>query len=112
MLKDSAIQGAGHHVRAKTQTPIIGVLTQPLPTAGQGHDSMWENQFENYKTQEFNAYDADKLADTDVEKTPADIFPRKQFVENTHVKFLESAGARVIPIDYTKGEEEVQRLLK
>jgi hypothetical protein len=42
-LKDKPINGAGHHVRAKTNTPIIGILTQPVLSSVLGHSLMWEN---------------------------------------------------------------------
>ena len=32
---------------------------------------------------------------------------KSMFIETTHVKFLESAGARVVPIDYTDSEEAI-----
>ena len=32
-------------------------------------------------------------------------------IESTHVKYLESAGARVVPIDWTASEESINRLL-
>ena len=31
VMAASPMLGAGHHVRAKTNTPIIGILTQPIP---------------------------------------------------------------------------------
>lgn len=70
---------------------------------------MWENQFENYKEQQYKSY----LADEDIkeDKNRDDIFPLKQFIEATHVKFLESAGARVIPIDYTLDEDKIKEIL-
>ena len=111
VLKDKEIQGAGHHVRAKTNTPIIGIMTQPVPTSAQGHHSMWENQFDNYKDQEFKNYLDDTTIDKDEARVRDDIFPQKQFIENTHVKFLESAGARIVPIDYTLSEDALQKVL-
>lgn len=108
-MKDKPIQGAGHHVRAKTNTPIIGILTQPLPTSAQGHHSMWENQYENYKEQQYKSYlDDESIKDS---KSRDDIFPMKQFIEATHIKYLEAAGARVIPIDYTLEEPKMNELL-
>jgi hypothetical protein len=29
------------------------------------------------------------------------------FIEQSHVKFLEAAGARVVPVDYTNTEEQL-----
>jgi len=34
------------------------------------------------------------------------------YIETTHVKFLESAGARVVPIDYTKSEDHIRNQLE
>jgi hypothetical protein len=31
VMSGKPIVGAGHHVRAKTNIPIIGILTQPIP---------------------------------------------------------------------------------
>jgi hypothetical protein len=42
VLKDSPITGAGHHVRAKTDTPIIGILTQPIPSTVHGDSIIWD----------------------------------------------------------------------
>lgn len=39
-----------------------------------------------------------------------DIFPVGHFIESSHVKFLEAAGARVIPIDYERPYEELKKL--
>jgi hypothetical protein len=41
----------------------------------------------------------------------SDPFPKKQFIETSHVKFLESAGARVVPIDFTLDPEQLKTLL-
>ena len=35
----------------------------------------------------------------------------KHFIESSHIKYLESAGARVIPIDFNMKEDEMNRLL-
>lgn len=32
-------------------------------------------------------------------------------IEGTHVKYLESAGARVVPIDWTQTQEHIEDLL-
>ena len=34
------------------------------------------------------------------------------FIESSHVKFLESAGARVVPIDYTQDMETIKSELE
>lgn len=36
--------GAGHHVRAKTNTPIIGMLMQPIPDSEQ-----WQAEFKRVR---------------------------------------------------------------
>ena len=64
---EPVLKNSGHHVRAKTNQPIIGVLTQPLP-------SEWNNDLE---------------------------LTYKSFFESSHADFLQAAGARVVPIDYT-----------
>jgi len=28
------------------------------------------------------------------------LFDKKSYIENSHVKYLEAAGARVVPVDY------------
>lgn len=32
VMRNSPMVGAGHHVRAKSNVPIIGILTQPIPS--------------------------------------------------------------------------------
>jgi len=51
------------------------------------------------------------LRENDPEFQQDDVFPRGQFIDNTHVKFLESSGARVVPVDWKLGEEKLNRLL-
>lgn len=41
----------------------------------------------------------------------SDVFPLKHFIENSHIKFLESAGARVVPIDHTMNDEDLEKML-
>ena len=48
-MADSPMIGAGHHVRAKTNTPIIGVMLQPIPESKNGDSPLWEQEFENAK---------------------------------------------------------------
>ena len=58
-----------HADRVITNTPIIGVITQPYHTISsnvQGQDGIGVDSF----------------------------------IPTSHVKFLESAGARVVPVDY------------
>jgi len=40
------MQNAGHHVRAKTDSPIIGILTQPIPSVEHGDSQLWQNEFD------------------------------------------------------------------
>lgn len=69
---------AGHHVRAKTNQPIFGVLTQPLP-------SEWNDD-------------------------PNMTFT--SFFESSHADFLQAAGARVVPIDYTLNQRSLKDALE
>ena len=39
-------------------------------------------------------------------------FDATQYIATSHVKFLEAAGARVVPIDYTLPEAELRILLQ
>lgn len=56
---------------------------------------MWETQFNKIKQKEHQKLlEDDPLFDYD------EVFPRGEFIENTHIKFLQSAGARVVPIDF------------
>ena len=48
-MASSPIVGAGHHVRAKTEIPIIGILTQPIPD-----EDLWKNEFKRVKNFAFN----------------------------------------------------------
>ncbi len=48
-MADSPMIGAGHHVRAKTNTPIIGVMLQPIPESKNGDSPIWEQEFERHK---------------------------------------------------------------
>ena len=41
-----------------------------------------------------------------------DPFPGKQFIEASVVKFLESAGARVVPVDFNQDEEKLKNQLR
>ena len=65
-MASSPMVGAGHHVRAETNVPIIGILTQPVPT---GND-VWSTEFDKIQKEQGN------------EK------PFKTFIESSHVKFL------------------------
>ena len=49
VLKDLPIVGAGHHVRAKTNVPVIGILTQPIPSTQNGDSHRWMDEFERIK---------------------------------------------------------------
>jgi len=48
-MADSPMNGAGHHVRAKTNTPIIGIMMQPIPSVDHGDSEVWENEFLRHK---------------------------------------------------------------
>ena len=39
------------------------------------------------------------------------MYPKKSYVEASHVKFLESAGARVVPIDWNLPIKKLQEIL-
>lgn len=66
------LRQAGHHVLAKTNSPIIGILTQPMPKE-------WYNdhQLKRSSGGYFNSY-----------------------FESSHAEFLLAGGARAIAIDY------------
>lgn len=40
------------------------------------------------------------------------VFAKHMFIEASHVQFLESAGARVVPIDFTMKGEQLNRVLR
>ena len=45
-MRHSPMVGAGHHARENTQTPIIGVLTQPLPNVNDtASNRLWNSEF-------------------------------------------------------------------
>lgn len=70
-------------------------MTQPIPSTVHGDSLMWETQFNKIKQKEHQKLlEDDPLFDYD------EVFPRGEFIENTHIKFLQSAGARVVPIDF------------
>jgi len=88
--------GAGHHVRQKTEHPIIGILTQPV------HPGLWTEAFETVQALEYEKRPKDD---------DAEIFERKQYIDASHVKFLEAAGARVVPVDFTLDKNELPEVL-
>lgn len=98
--------GAGHHVRAKTNTPVIGILLQPIPSEDFDDSALWKQEFDRVKQTVF-----DRMKKDNVNLEIEDVFPSNQFIEATHVKYLEQAGARVVPIDYTLPEEAVNKQL-
>jgi gamma-glutamyl hydrolase len=53
-----------------------------------------------------------KLQEEDDSFELHEVYPNVQFIELSHVKFLEAAGARVIPIDYTRDIHELKYLLE
>ena len=70
---------ATHADRAITNSPIIGVLTQPF---------------------------------TALPKTADTTETAKSFIPNSHVKFLESAGARIVPVEYTLSQSKLHEMLE
>ena len=40
------------------------------------------------------------------------MYERKQYIDASHVKFLEAAGARVVPVDFTLGKQELKDALE
>lgn len=49
------MEGAGHHVRAKTNTPIIGILTQPIPRVENDDSAKWMSEFQRIQKAEFES---------------------------------------------------------
>lgn len=39
------------------------------------------------------------------------MFPEEKFIEETHVQFLESSGARVVPVDYELNHGDLKAVL-
>ena len=83
------------------------MLTQPVHSSFDDETSLWVTEFERIQQ---------KLRE---EKTAAegwddgeDPLPMKQYVEASHVKMLEAAGARPVPVDFTLEEEELEALLE
>lgn len=70
---------AGHHIRSKTNYPIFGIFTQPLPYAWLDDEKINNNGW-------------------------------RSFVETSHVDWLQAGGARVVPVDYMKSDEELFEL--
>lgn len=68
---------------------------------------MWETQFNKVKENEHK-----KLVEDDAFFDIEEVFPRNQFIENTHIKFLQSAGARVVPVDWQLDDERTNALLE
>jgi hypothetical protein len=68
------IKQTGHHVRAETNQPIFGILTQPIPEQWKHENPMFEQ----------NGY--------------------KSYFEATHAEYLQAAGARTVHIDYTTSQ--------
>jgi hypothetical protein len=107
IFANSPMLGAGHHVRAETNTPIIGILMQPIPEPKDGNSERWQKEFERLQFQSHQeALKAQPHTKLD------QIFPKKMYVESSHVKYLEAAGARVIPIDMNMKDEKLEELLK
>mmetsp|Transcript_31614 Transcript_31614/g.42837 ORF Transcript_31614/g.42837 Transcript_31614/m.42837 type:complete len:148 (+) Transcript_31614:252-695(+) len=77
-MGDHVFLQAGHHLRAKKNDPIFGVLTQPIPGDWQQNSSVQGSE---------------------------------TYIEASHVQYLESAGARVIAIDYRTPNNELKKIL-
>jgi hypothetical protein len=69
-LKDSKIKGAGHHARAKTNVPIIGILTQPIPSPLHGDHPQWENEYNRVRKEELNRLQKEDPTWTEDETLP------------------------------------------
>lgn len=94
-------------MRAKTNSPIIGVLTQPIPQTENGDSHKWRDEFERVKNEMFA-----KLKESDPTFQFEEVYPNNQYIESSHVKFLEAAGARVVPIDYTRDIHQQHYILE
>jgi hypothetical protein len=68
--------GAGHHVRAKTNTPIIGIVMQPIPQEKLGDSPLWEQEFEKHKQEEYQ-----RLLKILPHSKIEDVFPKGMFIE-------------------------------
>ena len=79
---------------------------QPIPSEEHEDSSLWKTEFDRVKQTVWNQM---KQGNPDLKLE--DVFPSNQFIEATHVKHLEQAGARVVPIDYTQPEEALNRQL-
>jgi len=102
-MHNSPMVGAGHHVREKTQNPIIGILTQPVQREGKWSEEFLRVQNKVWQDRQDMAIFSENVIDP---------FPGKQFVEASAVKFLESAGARVVPVNFNQDEEKMKNQLK
>ena len=92
-MANSPMVGAGHHVRTKTNVPVIGILGLPIP--GSGDD--------DYLTFVQNDLVVDSKKN-EIESV--------QYIQPSHVQFLESAGARVAPINPLLSNEEIKKILE
>ena len=77
---------AGHHARHKTNSPIFGILMQPMPSAWLHHPQLKKRDGSNQ-------------------------FYTRYF-ESSHAEFLMAGGARVVPIDYRLEEKVLVNLLE
>ena len=62
--------GAGHHVRAKTNVPIIGIVMQPIPQEEHGDSPLWKQEFERVKSEWF-----ERTKKTNPEAKREEVFP-------------------------------------
>lgn len=71
------IKQTGHHVRAETNQPIFGILTQPIPDQWKQENPLFEQ----------NGYTS--------------------YFEASHVDYLQAAGARTVHIDYKASQHKI-----
>lgn len=69
-MAGSPMVGAGHHVRAQTNTPVIGILMQPIPSEDHEDSPLWREEFERVKQAMWNQM---KKGDPDLKLE--DVFP-------------------------------------
>ena len=87
--KKPIILQAGHHARAKTDAPLIGILTQPLPEEWATHSELSEH---------IKKMNINKESDATSGRQPS-------FFEASHAEFLMAGGARVVAVDFQMDEK-------
>ena len=81
-------------------------MTQPIPSESLGDSPRWERTFEQHKKGKIQ-----QLKEDEEKVQEEDVFTQGHFIDQSHVKYLESAGARVIPVDFSRDENELAELL-